>query len=124
VKRAILLVCIALPLFADDLQRAQELAWAKRFAEAEAVYRRMPASPAQKLGLARVVMWQGRYGEAIALFGQLDGIEALEGKATAQYWSGDWRSAARNFRRVLALDPDRELARTSLQARRRGRRSA
>lgn len=115
-KRAasLLLLCLALPLFADDLQRAHELAWGKRFAEAEALYRRLPESPEQQLGLARVVMWQGRYREAIALFERLDGVEALEGKAQAQYWSGDWRAAAGNFRRVLALDPGREESRRSL----------
>jgi tetratricopeptide (TPR) repeat protein len=102
---------------ADDLQRAQELAWAKQFAESEALYRRIVASdpsPAARLGLARVVLWQGRYPEAIRLFAQLDGVDALEGRATAEYWSGDYRSAARSFRRVLELDPKRELARTSL----------
>ena len=108
-----LLLSIAEGATADDLRRADELAWAKRFAEAEAIYRRIP-SEAAKLGLARVVMWQGRYAEAIALFAELDGIDALEGRATAEYWSGDYRSAARHFRRVLALDPDRELARKSL----------
>ena len=96
-----------------SLQQANELAWSKRFAEAEALYRRIPTDAA-KLGLARVVMWQGRYAEAIALFRQLEGVEALEGRATAEYWSGDYRAAARDFRRVLKLDGGRELARKSL----------
>lgn len=113
-KRAIVLLCLALAASADDLQRANELAWAKRFAEAEAMYRALPPSPASTLGLARVVMWQGRYAEAIALFETLEGVDALEGKAQAQYWSGDWRAAAGNFRRVLALDPNRDEARRSL----------
>lgn len=110
---AALLLAVALSALADDLQRANELAWAKRFAEAEALYRRIPSAEA-RLGLARVVMWQGRHDEAIALFGELDGVDALEGRATAEYWSGDFRAAARNFRRVLALDPDRDFARRSL----------
>jgi tetratricopeptide (TPR) repeat protein len=110
---AVLLLLAGGTAAADDLQRAHELAWAKRYAEAEALYRQIP-SDAAKLGLARVVMWQGRYAEAVALFAQLDGVEALEGRATAEYWSGDFRSAARDFRRVLALDPNRELARKSL----------
>lgn len=113
-----LLLALLLAL-ADDLQRARELAWAKQFAESEALYRRIVAAQPQsheaRLGLARVVMWQGRYGEAIALFEQLQGIEAEEGRATALYWSGDLRGAARGFRRVLALDPNREFARTSLR---------
>jgi hypothetical protein len=102
-----------------DLRAAEQLAWDKRFSESEALYRRIleadPASSAAKLGLARVVMWQGRYGEAIGMFKQLEGIEALEGRATAEYWSGDLRSAARDFKKVLALDANRELARTSLR---------
>ncbi|MGZ8708978.1 MAG: tetratricopeptide repeat protein [Thermoanaerobaculia bacterium] len=110
---AALLLLLTVSAIADDLQRANELAWSKRFAEAEALYRRIPSAEA-RLGLARVVMWQGRYAEASALFEQLEGVDALEGRATAEYWSGDFRAAARNFRRVLALDPDRELARTSL----------
>ena len=116
VKRVLTLLAfsVALSAFADDLQRANELAWGKRFAEAEAMYRRLPPTPEVRLGLARVVMWQGRYAEAIALFERLEGVEALEGKATAQYWSGDLRSAARNFRRVLELDPNRATARQSL----------
>ncbi|HYF55146.1 MAG TPA: tetratricopeptide repeat protein, partial [Salinarimonas sp.] len=116
VKRAwiILAFCAAFSATADDLQRANELAWAKRFAEAEAMYRRLPQTHEVRLGLARVVMWQGRYAEAIALFEQLEGTDALEGKAMAQYWSGDLRAAARSFRRVLELDPDRAAARQSL----------
>ncbi|HEX6640687.1 MAG TPA: hypothetical protein VF215_06215 [Thermoanaerobaculia bacterium] len=100
--------------FADDLQRANELAWAKHFAEAEALYRTLPPSREVTLALARVVMWQGRYREAIALFDRVDGVDAIEGRATAEYWSGDLRRAARDFRRVLALAPDRAFARTSL----------
>ena len=110
---ASLLLVLTVSAIADDLQRANELAWSKRFAEAEALYRRIPSAEA-KLGLARVVLWQGRYAEAIALFEELDGVDALEGRATAEYWSGDFRAAARSFRRVLALDPDRDFARRSL----------
>jgi tetratricopeptide (TPR) repeat protein len=118
-----LLVVVALLLISTsaiaDLRTAERLAWDKRFAEAEALYRQLLASDPQsreaQLGLARVVMWQGRYAEAIALFDGLEGVEALEGRATAEYWSGDLRSAARDFRRVLAIDPKREFARTSLR---------
>jgi tetratricopeptide (TPR) repeat protein len=116
-----ILVATAAAFGADqrDLRVAVQLAWDKRFSEAEAMYRRIleadPASNEAKLGLARVVMWQGRYAEAITMFKALEGIEALEGRATAEYWSGDLRSAARDFKRVLALDPNRELARTSLR---------
>lgn len=119
---ATILLLLATALFgADeaDLRAAERLAWEKKFAESEALYRRIlsadPQSANARLGLARVVMWQERYAEAIALFRELEGIEALEGRATAEYWSGDLRSAARDFRRVLALDPNREFARTSLR---------
>lgn len=110
----------ALAATAVDLPRAEALAHAKQFAEAEALYREIvaeePQSRAARLGLARVVMWQGRYAEAIRLFDAIQpaDVETLEGRATAAYWSGDFRTAAREFRRVLELDPQRELSRRSL----------
>jgi hypothetical protein len=115
----LLLTTAAFAADVRDLRAAEQLAWDKRFSEAEAEYRRIlesdPRSNEARLGLARVVMWQGRYSEAIAMFAELEGVDALEGRATAEYWSGDLRSAARNFRRVLALDANREFARTSLR---------
>lgn len=114
----VVVVTIAASARADDLRTAEQLAWKKRFGEAEAMYRRIlqrqPQSQAARLGLARVVMWQGRYAEAIELFERVEGIDALEGKATAEYWSGDLRGAARDFRRVLERDSRREFARRSL----------
>jgi tetratricopeptide (TPR) repeat protein len=113
----------ALAAFADDLARAEQLAWSRRFAESEALYRSIlekePSSRRAQLGLARVVMWSGRYPEAISRFdvllrGNAGDTDALEGRATAEYWSGDLRAAARDFRRVLQLDPKRETARVSL----------
>ena len=116
--KALALAALLLAASEADLRRAQQLAWDKQFAESEALYRRIltedPRSPAARLGLARVVMWRGRYAEAIALFRELEGVEALEGRATAEYWSGDLRAAARDLRRVLALDPKREDARRML----------
>ena len=113
------MLTLALLFALSDLQRAQQLAWDKQFAESEALYRRIlaedPASAEGRLGLARVVLWQKRYEEAIELFRELEGVEALEGRATAEYWSGDLRSAARDFRRVLALDANRQFAQTSLR---------
>jgi hypothetical protein len=104
---------------AADLRRAEQLAWDTQFARSDALYRAIladdPRSDAARLGLARVVMWQGRYPEAIALFSELQGVEALEGKATAEYWSGDLRRAARDFRKVLVEEPSREFARRSLE---------
>jgi hypothetical protein len=119
-RRGVVVVVLVLAFAAgaEELQRANELAWARRFAEAEVAYRKILAAQLRSaeaaLGLARVVMWQGRYREAITLFAKLDGIEAIEGLATAQYWSGDHRAAARNFRRVLAIDPGRDTASRSL----------
>lgn len=105
---------------ATELRLADELAWAKKFAEAEARYLAIVGrEPRARLGLARVVLWQGRYAEASARFDELlrenaNDVDALEGRASAAYWSGDLRRAVRDFRRVLALQPDRELARRSL----------
>ena len=117
--RFLLLILLATSAFAADLRTAERLAWDKRFAESEAMYRDLlakdPQSHAARLGLARVVMWQGRYREAIGRFAELEGVDALEGRATAEYWSGSSRGAARHFREVLALDPKREFARTSLR---------
>jgi tetratricopeptide (TPR) repeat protein len=120
---AVLVVALwALTASADDLDRAEQLAYDKRFAESEALYRaildRQPSRRAE-LGLARVMMWSGRYPEAISRFDALlrtnaNDVDALEGRATAEYWSGDYRAARRDFRRVLELDPKREFARTSL----------
>lgn len=106
---------------ADDLSRAQSLAWAKNFAAAETVYRailaRDPAMRAAQLGLARVVLWQARYPEAIERFARIEPQDAdtLEGIAQASYWSGDLRTAERTFRRVLAIEPDRAASRDALQ---------
>ena len=100
---------------------AETLAWAKHFAEAEAEYRdalqREPSSRDAQLGLARVLLWQGRYEEARARFAPLVAardIDAMEGAATAAYWSGDFRTAGREFQSVLARDPKRPAARQSL----------
>lgn len=115
-------LAIAANVVADeraDLARAQSLAWAKRFDEAASLYmaihRRHPGSHDATLGLARVRLWQGRYGEARALFRRLENDpDALEGAATAAYWSGDFRTAEREFRALLAQHPNRETARRSL----------
>lgn len=114
----VVLALVAGVAMADDLRQAEQLGWEKKFAESEALYRRIladrPQSGEAKLGLARVVLWQGRYAEAIALFAAIEGVEALEGRATAEYWSGDLRRAARDFRHVLELDPNREFSRRAL----------
>lgn len=122
VAAVLVMLIAATAAFADDLGRAEQLAWDKKFAESEALYRavlaKQPSRRAQ-LGLARVVMWQARYAEAISRFDALlrtnaRDVDALEGRGTAAYWSGDYRSAQRDFRSVIALDAKREFARTSL----------
>jgi hypothetical protein len=120
VLAAVVVLVLAGVATAEDLRRAQELAWARRFAEAEVLYRQIlaadPASRAAQFELARVVMWQGRYAEAIDLFEAIrpQDADTVEGRGTARYWSGDLRGAARDFRQALSLDLGRELARRSL----------
>src|SRR5215213_9198689 len=100
---AVVLVGWAAIAAADDLARAEQLAWNKEFAESEALYRAIvekePASRRAQLGLARVVMWSGHYPDAIARFDALlrtnaSDVDALEGRGTAEYWSTDFRGAA------------------------------
>lgn len=120
VVAAVVVCAMAGAVYADDLQRAQELAWAKEFVAAEALYRailiRQPDSREAQLGLARVVLWQERYAEASRMFRAIQpaDIETIEGLATAAYWSGDLREARRGFRHALTLDPQREFSRRSL----------
>jgi tetratricopeptide (TPR) repeat protein len=107
----------------DELRRAQDLAWHKRFAEAEALYRRIvdrnPKSPAAALGLGQVLLWEQRYGEAADVYRKLlrnapDDVDASKGLATAEYWGGDFRSAQRDFAAVLAARPNDADARKAL----------
>ncbi len=103
----------------DDLRAAQQLAWQKRFAEAEALYRRVversPESRAAVLGLAQVLLWEERYRDAAELYRRLlrntpADADARKGLATAEYWSGDFRAAQRDF----AALPDDAGARKAL----------
>lgn len=101
------------------LQKAQTLAWTQHFGEAASIYgdilRIDPELHDAILGLARVRLWQGRYREARSLFGRLTGdVDAAEGAATAAYWSGDYRTAARELRGIVAAHPERDSARRSL----------
>jgi hypothetical protein len=107
----------------DELQAAQNLAWQKRFAEAEAFYRRIldrnPGSRAAVLGLGQVLLWEERYGEAATVYrGRLrempSDIDARKGLATAEYWSGDYRAAQRDFNAVVAARPGDADARKAL----------
>ncbi|GAC1430657.1 MAG: hypothetical protein NVSMB68_02930 [Thermoanaerobaculia bacterium] len=105
------------------LREAQALARAKSFDKAARVYLEVldaaPSSHDARLGLARVRLWQGRYGEARRMFLQLAGksrhdVDAAEGAATAAYWSGDYRTARREFQKIAEDHPGRETVRRSL----------
>ncbi len=103
----------------SDLARARSLAWSKHFDEAAAIYasvlRDHPGSRDGVVGLAQVRLWQGRYAEARRLFQEFPrDPEAVEGAATAAYWSGDFRTAEREYRALLVKHPDRTLAQRSL----------
>ena len=99
---------------ATIIEQARQLAWQKHFAEAEQIYRQAlqndPASREAKFGLAQVLLWEGRYGEARRSFQRLHGADAAEGAATAAYWQGDFRTAAREFEAM----PDNKFAQHSL----------
>jgi len=120
-------VALTVPLtaqpIADQLRAAQQLAWQKRFQEAERAYRdilmRNPHSRAAAVGLGQVLLWEQRFDEAAAVYRQLlrsnanDG-DARKGLATAEYWSGDFRSARRDYLALLQQRPDDADARKAI----------
>lgn len=68
---------------------------------------------------AQSLLWQKRYAEAMheyrtILAREANNVEARKGLATAEYWSGDFRSAQRDFRLVLRSRPDDKDAQRSL----------
>lgn len=98
----------------DDLRAAEQLAWQKDFAPAEARYRavlaRSPRSRAASLGLGQVLLWEQRYADAAAIYRGLlrdapADVDARKGLATAEYWSGDFRAAQRDYAAVLRARP-------------------
>ena len=112
-----LIVLLGLPVAAaaeDPYVQAEGLAAARRFDDAEAEYRRaLRARPQDwrlRLGLARVILWDGRYEEAERAFGAMleerpRDVDALLGHAQAAYWSGDFRTARRRYERLQQADP-------------------
>ncbi len=117
---ALLRVVVASPegTAEDEIILAETLAWNNELDESVRRYRALldgPRPPPRaRLGLARALLWSGRYAEARRQFQAAEGVEALEGGATAAYWQGDYTTALREFQRVLAIDPARELARKSV----------
>jgi hypothetical protein len=116
------LVSIALIAFSahaatagEQLRTAQQLAWQKRFAEAERIYRDVlahtPTSRAAAMGLGQVLLWEQRYAEAADVYRRLlPEAEARKGLATAEYWAGDFRSALRDFSLVHDADARKAIA--------------
>ena len=97
----------------DPYARAESLAAERQFDAAEAEYRQQLASrPGDwrlRLGLARVILWDGRYREADREFAALlaerpASTDAMLGYAQAAYWNGDFRRAEKRYRRLLDAD--------------------
>ncbi|HEU4523285.1 MAG TPA: tetratricopeptide repeat protein, partial [Thermoanaerobaculia bacterium] len=91
-----------LALGADPYTRAEALAAERQFDQAEIEYRSQLETRPQdwrlRLGLARVILWDGRYAEAEDHFSALladrpADVNALLGYAQAAYWWGDFRAA-------------------------------
>ncbi|MEO6326362.1 MAG: tetratricopeptide repeat protein, partial [Thermoanaerobaculia bacterium] len=91
---------------AESLSRARQLAVARRFDEAVALYdevlREAPELWDASLGRAEALVWGGRYRAAALAYRELlvrrpGSIEALRGLARAAYWSGDFRRALTLF---------------------------
>jgi tetratricopeptide (TPR) repeat protein len=119
IRVALLSVLIAASVHAasldDQLRTAQQLAWQKRFSEAERIYRevlaRAPKSRAAALGLGQVLLWEQRYADAADVYRRLlPDAEARKGLATAEYWAGDFRSALRDFALVNDADARKAIA--------------
>ena len=108
---------------ADPYQAAEKLAAERKFDLAAAEYRRQletrPRDWRLRVGLARVLLWAGRYAEAERRFAPLvaerpNDAGALLGYAQAAYWAGDFRAARSRYSRLLSADPAHEEARKVL----------
>ena len=118
VRAVILIALLGLPVAAqadDPIRLAEDLAAARRFDEAESEYRRaLRARPQDwrlRLGLARVILWDGRYAEAERAFALMledrpRDADALLGHAQAAYWNGDFRAARTRFESLRRAHPD------------------
>jgi len=118
-----------IPVSSQDMSEAQArleladlLAGTGRFDEAEAQYRkvlaRQPGNVAASQGLARVLAWTGRGGEAAGLFGRLpgDSLTADDRMLMADYHIGrkEYAKAEGQLEAVLAKRPEADDARLKL----------
>ncbi|HUP46578.1 MAG TPA: tetratricopeptide repeat protein [Thermoanaerobaculia bacterium] len=93
------------------------------YARAEAEYREQlrqtPGDWQLRVGLARVILWRGRYREAEQHFARLvaerpGDADALLGYAQAAYWWGDFREAQERYALLLKIVPDHAEAQKAL----------
>lgn len=118
--RTALLLIVTMPGAIDAqtcrqmIARTQSLAAAKNWTAAESSARasiaRCPDSNDARRTLGQVLLWTGRYDQAREVFVTLLAKNARDaesrlGLAQAEYWSGDYRSALRDFERIAQQQP-------------------
>jgi tetratricopeptide (TPR) repeat protein len=95
-------------------ESAQQLSWAKRYAEAITRYERvLSIDPDNRFALlerAKVLSWAGRYAESVDAFEKLlrldrDDLDARLGMARVRSWSGDLAAARMDYRAILEDHP-------------------
>ena len=103
----------AAPAAADRIERARELADAKRFDDAASVLREVVAADSSDASafslLARVLAWGRHYDESITAYRALlartpDDAFDRAGYARVLAWSGRHEASLREFRRSIAAD--------------------
>ena len=75
-----------------------------------AIFLALALPRAASLERAQKLLWEHRYGDAAAVYRELlrrapGDADARKGLATAEYWSGDFRAALRDFEAVLRARP-------------------
>jgi tetratricopeptide (TPR) repeat protein len=95
-------------------ESAQQLSWAKRYAEAITRYEQvLSIDPDNRFALlerAKVLSWAGRYAESVDAFEKLlrldpDDLDARLGMARVRSWSGDLAAARTDYRAMLEDHP-------------------
>lgn len=127
IRRASLLVLLVvfLPGLALAYENPEQAIEQKDFAAAERMVRaKLQADPQNgelNFLLARILSWQGRYEQALGLYGRLlarepDNGDYLLGRAQTLFWSGQSDAALTEVKKGLALAPDSlELRRLQIQ---------